>query len=130
MLTVAKLASHVAAIALAAVATSCAPLNSQTPATGTGGGAAAPATSSGASSAQGSMPNLVGSNLDDAKATLQELVHKFWLPISSSDVSGHGRHVIADRDWKVCNQSVPPGGTFTTTTKLTLGVVKTAENCP
>ncbi|MFD8981994.1 hypothetical protein [Streptomyces sp. NPDC059564] len=48
--------------------------------------------------------------------------------VEMTDLSGSQRPVQWPAQWKVCTQSPAPGETVTD--KVTLGVVKTTEDCP
>jgi hypothetical protein len=55
------------------------------------------------------MPNLVGSNLQEAQDAVQRLTD-FAIPLTySHDETGAGRSQVRDRNWKVCTQ-VPDAG--------------------
>jgi hypothetical protein len=76
------------------------------------------------------MPDLVGSNLQDAQNGIQDLTD-FEIAITTShDSTGAGRQQVLDRNWKVCSQNVAPGTTITRTTKIDFGAVKLDEACP
>lgn len=78
----------------------------------------------------GTMPNLVGTDLQGAQDTIQSLTHgKVWVS-SSADLTGQGRAQIVDRNWIVCSSTPPPGAAFTSTTTIDLGVVRDTEACP
>src|SRR5215210_1654697 len=48
------------------------------------------------------MPDLVGSNLQDAQNAVQDLT-EFQVPVTTShDSTGGGRQQVVDRNWKVC----------------------------
>jgi hypothetical protein len=36
---------------------------------------------------------------------------------------------IADRNWKVCTQNIPPGATITADSRIDFGAVKVEESC-
>lgn len=114
------------AIAVAAVATSCAANHvDTTPSPG-----APPATSTSPLIHQWAMPNLVGAGLQDAQDAIQKLTGNEIFFSSSHDVNGKGRHQILDRDWKVCDQNIAAGTEIKAGTKIDFGVVKLAEKCP
>ena len=114
-------------VALAAVATSCAPSQlGSTP-----GATPAPGHTTTARPVEHwSMPNLVGSGLQDAQDAIQKLTGNVVFFTSSHDVSGQGRHQILDRNWKVCDQNIAPGAQIQIGVKIDFGVVKLAEKCP
>ncbi len=70
------------------------------------------------------MPNLVGSNLQEAQDAIQALTGDKVLFTESHDATGAGRHQILDRDWKVCSQNVRPGATITAATAIDFGAAK------
>jgi hypothetical protein len=76
------------------------------------------------------MPNLVGTQLQNAQDDIQKLTHDVIFFTTSHDATGQGRHQVLDKDWKVCTQSVPAGHSITLGTKIDFGVAKLAEACP
>ncbi|MEN3264631.1 PASTA domain-containing protein [Pseudonocardia sp.] len=75
------------------------------------------------------MPDLVGSGLQEAQDSMQELT-AFGIAITTShDATGAGRMQVSDRNWKVCSQNVPPGATVTPNTPVDFGAVKLGEEC-
>ena len=75
------------------------------------------------------MPDLVGSNLQDAQNGVQDLT-EFQIAVTTShDSTGAGRQQVVDRNWKVCSQSVPPGTTITKGARIDFGTVKLDEDC-
>jgi hypothetical protein len=75
------------------------------------------------------MPDLVGSNLQDAQNAVQDLT-EFQIPVTTShDSTGAGRQQVVDRNWKVCSQSVAPGTTITKGARIDFGTVKLGETC-
>ena len=77
------------------------------------------------------MPNLIGKDLQGAQDAIQSLTSDAAWYSSSTDLTGQGRMQIDDRNWVVCSSTPPPGGTFTTSTKVDFGVVKKGtESCP
>ena len=75
------------------------------------------------------MPDLVGSNLQDAQNAVQDLT-EFQVPVTTShDSTGAGRQQVVDRNWKVCSQSVAPGTTITKGARIDYGTVKLGETC-
>ncbi|GAA1861992.1 hypothetical protein GCM10009836_47830 [Pseudonocardia ailaonensis] len=75
------------------------------------------------------MPNLVGSNLQDAQNAIQHLTGFAISLTHSHDATGRGRHQVLDRNWKVCDQNVPAGRTITTGTSIDFGAVQLDETC-
>jgi hypothetical protein len=76
------------------------------------------------------MPNMVGSGLQDAQDTIQKLTGNEIFFTGSHDVGGRGRHQVLDRDWKVCDQNIAAGQQIQAGVKIDFGVVKLAERCP
>jgi PASTA domain-containing protein len=75
------------------------------------------------------MPDLVGSNLQDAQNAVQDLT-EFQIPVTTShDSTGAGRQQVVDRNWKVCSQSVAPGTTITKGARIDFGTVQLDETC-
>lgn len=132
----------VASVALATLATGCsgpdAPAEPTRTVTVTVSAPAPPpatvpsATPSPAGDAAGTrwtMPDVVGSNLQDAQNGIQDLT-EFAIPVTTShDSTGAGRQQVRDRNWKVCSQSVPPGTTITKGTRIDFGTVQLDEDC-
>jgi beta-lactam-binding protein with PASTA domain len=75
------------------------------------------------------MPNLVGSNLQDAQNAIQSLTAFEIAVTTSHDETGAGRQQVVDRNWKVCSQNISAGKTITTNTKIDFGTVKLEESC-
>ena len=75
------------------------------------------------------MPDLVGSNLQDAQNGIQDLTNFAIAVTTSHDSTGAGRQQVLDRNWKVCSQSVAPGTTITKGTRIDFGTVKLDEAC-
>lgn len=75
------------------------------------------------------MPDLVGSNLQEAQDAIQALTDFGITVTTSSDATGAGREQVLDRNWLVCSQSVPPGSTITAETMINFAVVKLDESC-
>ena len=75
------------------------------------------------------MPNLVGRGLQNAQDAIQALTGDPLFVTRSHDATGAGRRQILDRDWKVCDQNIPPGATFTADTRIDFGAVKLSEHC-
>jgi hypothetical protein len=75
------------------------------------------------------MPNLVGSGLQEAQDSIQRLTNYGIVITTSHDATGAGRVQVADRNWKVCTQNVPPGAAITSSSRIDLGVVKLDESC-
>lgn len=76
------------------------------------------------------MPNLVGTNLQQAQDKIQALTNDAIYRTTSHDATGKHRSQVIDSNWKVCTQSVAPGATIAKGTKIDFGTVKLAENCP
>jgi hypothetical protein len=75
------------------------------------------------------MPNLVGAGLQEAQDAIQELTGFGIAVTTSHDATGANRMQVADRNWKVCTQNIPPGATITRETRIDFGVVKLEESC-
>jgi hypothetical protein len=75
------------------------------------------------------MPDLVGSVLQDAQDSIQRLTGYGIAITTSHDATGAGRMQVADRNWKVCTQNVPPGAAITSSSRIDFGVVKLDESC-
>jgi PASTA domain len=75
------------------------------------------------------MPNLVGSGLQDAQDAIQRLTGYGIAVTTSHDATGAGRMQVSDRNWKVCSQNIAPGETITSGTRIDFGVVKLDEDC-
>ena len=75
------------------------------------------------------MPNLVGSNLQEAQDTIQRLTNFGIALTTSHDATGAGRQQVLDRKWRVCSQNISPGATITTSTRIDFGAVKLSERC-
>jgi serine/threonine protein kinase len=76
------------------------------------------------------MPDLVGSNLQDAQDRIQFDTGNPLFRTTSHDGTGAGRRQAQDHHWQVCAQNVPPGARITLTTKIDFTVVKYGETCP
>jgi hypothetical protein len=87
------------------------------------------APSAGAAGTSWTMPDLVGSNLQDAQNAVQDLTDFEIAVTTSHDSTGAGRQQVLDRNWKVCSQSVAPGTTITKGAKIDFGTVKLDEAC-
>ncbi|MDX2563339.1 PASTA domain-containing protein [Streptomyces sp. TX20-6-3] len=87
----------------------------------------APTTSKPAKSEKAVVPNFVGMGLQSAQDAAQEVG---FYGLTSHDALGRGRMQALDRNWKVCNQSVPAGTTAATSAALDFGAVKLEEACP
>jgi PASTA domain-containing protein len=83
----------------------------------------------GAAGTSWTMPDLVGSNLQDAQNAVQDLTDFEIAVTTSHDSTGAGRQQVLDRNWKVCSQSVAPGTTITKGAKIDFGTVKLDEAC-
>lgn len=78
-----------------------------------------------------SMPDLRGEDLQAAQDAIQALTDDAIWYTGSHDATGRGRHQWLDRDWQVCTQSVAPGRTITSDSKIDFGVVRVqTESCP
>jgi PASTA domain-containing protein len=75
------------------------------------------------------MPDLVGSDLQDAQDSIQRITGYGIAITTSHDATGAGRMQVADRNWRVCSQNVPPGETITPSSRIDFGVVKLDESC-
>nr|WP_198152018.1 hypothetical protein [Kibdelosporangium sp. MJ126-NF4]CEL22910.1 hypothetical protein [Kibdelosporangium sp. MJ126-NF4] len=75
------------------------------------------------------MPNLVGSKLQQAQDTIQKLTGNPLFLTRSHDATGKGRNQVVDSNWKVCGQSVPAGQSFHTDTVIDFAAVKLEEKC-
>ncbi len=76
------------------------------------------------------MPNLVGSNLQQAQDQIQALTGNAIFITTSHDATGKNRNQVLDSNWKVCSQNIAAGTPITTGTKIDFGAVKLAESCP
>ncbi len=77
------------------------------------------------------MPNLIGSNLQDAQDAIQALTNNEIFFSGSTDLTGQGRNQIMDANWQVCTSTPPPGATITKDTMIDFGVVRIgSEDCP
>ena|SRR6266540_6101815 len=79
---------------------------------------------------QWKMPNLVGSNLQQAQDQIQALTGNAIFITTSHDATGKNRNQVLDSNWKVCSQNIAAGTPITTGTKIDFGAVKLAESCP
>jgi hypothetical protein len=79
---------------------------------------------------QWTMPDLVGSSLQDAQDRIQTLTGGQLLITGSHDATGQDRSQVFDDNWKVCTQNVAPGSPITTDTRIDFGAVRTEEQCP
>jgi beta-lactam-binding protein with PASTA domain len=102
-------------VAVAACITACA---------GTG---VTPSPSTGATSADRTVPDFVGKGLQTAQDDAQAAG---FSSLASYDASGRGRVQILDRDWKVCFQAPAAGSTAGSGSRIEFGVVKLDETCP
>jgi hypothetical protein len=75
------------------------------------------------------MPNLVGTGLQEAQDAIQELTGFGIAVTTSHDATGADRMQVSDRNWKVCTQNVPPGATINRETRIDFGAVKLEESC-
>jgi hypothetical protein len=76
------------------------------------------------------MPDETGKVLQDAQDHLQQVSGNPFFVSFSTDATGAGRMQVIDRNWKVCDQSVPPGTLVDENTDITFSTVKTGEDCP
>lgn len=83
----------------------------------------------GSSTASWTMPDFVGSTLQDAQNGVQDLTNFEIAVTTSHDSTGAGRQQLLDRNWKVCSQNVPPGTTITGGTRIDFGSVQVGEDC-
>ena len=73
------------------------------------------------------VPNMVGEDLQLAQDTMQAAG---LYSLKSHDVTGQDRFQVVDRNWKVCDQSPPPGARVAPGTLVDFGVVRDEEACP
>jgi hypothetical protein len=92
-------------------------------------GSAPPAEPGVAPEARWAMPDLVGANLQDAQNAIQSLTSFAIAVTTSHDRTGAGREQVVDRNWKVCDQSVPAGSDIDSSTSIDFGAVKLEESC-
>ena len=90
----------------------------------------APATSSSAGQFIYTAPNEVGQTLQAAKTALTSMTANPSFSVTWTDASDQGRSVTDPSQWKVCTQSVPAGGQFTSATTVTFTAMPLAETCP
>ncbi|OLF11364.1 PASTA domain-containing protein [Actinophytocola xanthii] len=76
------------------------------------------------------MPDVVGSTLQEAQDEIQRLTGGQLLVTDSHDATGQDRAQVLDGDWIVCTQNVAPGTRITTDTRIDFGAVKAEETCP
>jgi hypothetical protein len=76
------------------------------------------------------MPNLVGSNLQQAQDQMQKLTGDPVFLTRSHDATGKSRHQVLDSNWKVCSQNVAAGAQITRDSAIDFGAVKNEESCP
>jgi beta-lactam-binding protein with PASTA domain len=97
----------------------------------TGGSGAGSVTATRASKVprQWTMPNLVGSNLQQAQDQIQKVTGNPVFVTRSHDATGRKRNQVADSNWKVCTQNVPAGTAFQHDTVIDFGAVKLEESC-
>jgi hypothetical protein len=125
-----------ASVALAAVTTGCSgsdapaePVRTVTVTAPAPPPAATPSPARDSAGTSWTMPDLVGSNLQDAQNAVQDLTDFEIAVTTSHDSTGAGRQQVVDRNWKVCSQSVAPGTTITKGTRIDFGTVKLDEDC-
>jgi hypothetical protein len=93
-------------------------------------GSGTPPSSGSGSAKEWAMPNLVGSNLQQAQDAMQKLTGDPLFLTSSHDATSQGRQQVADRNWKVCAQNVAAGSSITIKSVIDFAAVKNEENCP
>jgi hypothetical protein len=76
------------------------------------------------------MPDLVGSNLQQAQDAMQKLTGNPVFITLSHDATGKKRNQVVDSNWQVCSQNVAPGGQITGESTVDFGAVKVGETCP
>lgn len=111
-----------------AATTSAAPATTQPAAVAPAAPSAAPAPAANAATSW-VMPDLVGSNLQEAQDSIQKLTDFAIAVTTSHDSTGAGRSQVLDRNWKVCDQSVAAGKKITTGSSIDFGAVKLTESC-
>jgi hypothetical protein len=82
------------------------------------------------SARQWTMPNLVGSVLQQAQDQIQALTGGAILITTSHDATGQERSQVLDANWKVCTQSIAAGSPITERSTIDFGAVMLSENCP
>lgn len=82
------------------------------------------------SSQQWAMPDLVGTDLQQAQDQIQALTGSAVFYTASHDLSGKDRNQVLDANWKVCSQNVAPGTSIAGGAEIDFGVVKLEESCP
>lgn len=75
------------------------------------------------------MPDLIGTNLQDAQDAIQKLTDFGIVLTTSHDATGADREQLVDRNWKVCSQNIAPGATINASTMIDFGTVKIDESC-
>lgn len=95
----------------------------------TGGAGGNPGTTTGRAG-EWTMPDLVGSTLQDAQDRMQDLTGGAVYFTDSHDLSGRDRHQVSDRNWQVCTQNVAAGDRLDAGSRVDFGVVKLDETCP
>ncbi|MDN4479685.1 Ltp family lipoprotein [Demequina muriae] len=73
------------------------------------------------------MPEVVGSNLQDAQDSLQALGSYL---VDQEDASGEGRLQLVDSNWTVCTQEPAAGAEVPVEARVLLAAVKDDEPCP
>jgi beta-lactam-binding protein with PASTA domain len=76
------------------------------------------------------MPNLVGTNLQEAQNRIQALTGDQIFFTNSHDATDANRLQVLDANWKVCSQNVRAGSRITQDSQIDFGAVKLAESCP
>jgi len=91
----------------------------------------APDGNSGDSGQSWTMPNLIGTNLQDAQDAVQQLTNNEVFYTGSTDLTGQARNQLMDRNWQVCASTPAPGELFNKDTAIDFGVVRIdSEICP
>lgn len=75
------------------------------------------------------MPDLVGSNLQDAQNAIQARTGFAIAVTLSHDETGAGRQQVLDGNWQVCSQNVAPRSPINAQTVIDFGAVKLDESC-
>jgi len=85
---------------------------------------AVPAAAAPVSHRDGLMPSVVGKTLWEAEGTVP-----FGTHLTFVDGTGQHRKVVWPTNWQVCKQDPAAGAPLTSTTAVTLTVVKLQEKC-
>jgi hypothetical protein len=78
---------------------------------------------------QWAMPDLVGSNLQDAQDQIQRMTGNPVFITRSHDATGKKRNQVVDSNWQVCSQNIAPGKHITAQSDIDFGAVKLGESC-